>query len=180
MLLGKEHTCSYFQGLAESASYPKPQMNPTPSPIPTKTSRPHTCWIPQNQHTTHHWQDAQVEVDPPSYSGERHGKNLAVLKNIQNDAKRGQVHLRLVDMFYYWFPAKSQAEHVDTSLVKYLSSSGLDQHPILFQRTFFFSMLQTKDYEAIPIQIVQRFLWCYITSLWKGIVPALPAYLLRS
>lgn len=178
MLLGKEHTCSYLQGLAESASYPKPQKNPTPSPLPTKTSRPHTCWIPQNQHST-----------PLTGCAGRGGSSQLQwkkrwwefsLKNIQNVAKRGQVHLRLVDMFHYWFPAKSQPEHADTGLVQYLSSSGLDHHPILFQRTFFFSTLQTKDYEAIPFQIVQRFLWCYITSLWKGTVPALPPYSLRS
>jgi len=63
-----------------------------------------------------------------------------------------------VDTFYSLFPAKSQAEHADVGLIKYLSSNSYDHHPVLFQRAFFFPSLQTKDYEAIAIQIVQRFL----------------------
>lgn len=85
-----------------------------------------------------------------------------------------------MDIFCLWFPAKIQTEHMDFGLVKYLPSNGLDHHPILSQRTFFFSLLQTKAYEAIPIQIAQRSLWCYITPQSEGTLPALPAYLLRS
>jgi len=85
-----------------------------------------------------------------------------------------------MDVFCFWFPAKTQTEHEDFSLVKYLPSNGLDHHPTVSRRTFFFSSLQTKAYEAIPVQTVQRSLWCYTTPHSEGTLPTLPAYLLRS
>lgn len=57
VLLSKEipPTCAYLQGLVESASQPRPQMNPASSPLPTKASTPKGFILAESHKPTHHW-----------------------------------------------------------------------------------------------------------------------------